>query len=127
MLLLHHHATEPTSETAQRHMTSKEVLVSNFDPLLDRNRVFAATGAHRGLGIMPSPPVFVVTCLDPRVDPAAFLGIGRGDAAVVRNAGGRVTEAVVDDVSFIGFLAATMLPEGPLFEVAVIHHTGCGT
>ena len=127
MLRLHHHATVPTSETVQRHMTSKEVLVSNFDPLLDRNGVFAATGAHRGLGIMPSQPVFVVTCLDPRVDPAAFLGIGLGDAAVVRNAGGRVTEAVVDDVAFIGFLAATMLPEGPLFEVAVIHHTGCGT
>jgi len=101
--------------------------VSNFDALLDRNRAFAATGAYQGLTMMPAQPVLVVTCLDPRVDPAAFLGVGLGDAVVIRNAGGRVTEAVIDDVAFIGFLGGTMIPEGPLFEVAVIHHTTCGT
>jgi carbonic anhydrase len=101
--------------------------VSNFGPLLERNRAFAATGAHAGLAIMPRQPVFIVTCLDPRVDPAAFLGIGLADAPVIRNAGGRVTEAVIDDIAFISYLARTMMPDGPLFEVAVIHHTGCGT
>jgi len=101
--------------------------MSKLDELLQRNRAFEATGAYAGLSIMPRQPVFVVTCLDPRVDPAAFLGVGLGDAPVVRNAGGRVTEAVIDDVAFIGYLANVMIPEGPLFEVAVIHHTGCGT
>jgi carbonic anhydrase len=71
--------------------------------------------------------VFLVTCLDPRVDPAAFLGVELGDAPVIRNAGGRVTEAVIDDIAFIGYVARTMIPDGPLFEVAVVHHTGCGT
>jgi carbonic anhydrase len=104
-----------------------EALVSNLRPLLERNRAFAATGAHDGLAIMPRQQVFLVTCLDPRVDPAAFLGVGLGDAPVIRNAGGRVTEAVINDIAFIGYLARTMIPDGPLFEVAVVHHTGCGT
>jgi carbonic anhydrase len=101
--------------------------VSNLRPLLDRNRAFAAGGAHAGLAILPRQQVFIVTCLDPRVDPAAFLGIELGDAPVIRNAGGRVTEAVIRDIAFIGYLARTMIGDGPLFEVAVIHHTGCGT
>jgi carbonic anhydrase len=101
--------------------------MSDFRPLLERNRAFAATGAHAGLAIMPRLPVFLVTCLDPRVDPAAFLGVELGDAAVIRNAGGRVTEAVINDIAFVSYLARTMIPDGPLFAVAVVHHTGCGT
>jgi carbonic anhydrase len=100
---------------------------TRLGPLLARNRAFAGTGAHTGLAIMPRQPVFVVTCLDPRVDPAAFLGVELGDAAVVRNAGGRVTDEVLDDIAFIGFMAGMARPEGPLFEVAVVHHTQCGT
>jgi carbonic anhydrase len=101
--------------------------MSNLTPLLERNRAFAASERHVGVGLLPAQQVFVVTCLDPRVDPAAFLGVELGDAPVVRNAGGRITDAVIDDVAFISFLAESMIPEGPLFEVAVIHHTGCGT
>ena len=69
----------------------------------------------------------MITCLDPRVDPAYFLGLGLSDAMVVRNVGGRVTPEVINDVAFIGQLAENVLPDGPLFEVAVIHHTQCGT
>jgi carbonic anhydrase len=100
--------------------------MSKFGPLLERNRAFAATGAHAGLAMKPRQPVLLVTCLDPRVDPGAFLGVELGDAPVIRNAGGRVTEAVIDDITFIGSLARTMVPDGPLFEVAIVHHTGCG-
>jgi carbonic anhydrase len=107
--------------------TSQEAFMSNLRPLLDRNRTFAASGAHTGLEIMPRQPVFLVTCLDPRVDPAEFLGVELGDAPVIRNAGGRVTDDVIDDIAFISYLARMMIPDGPLFEVAVIHHTGCAT
>jgi carbonic anhydrase len=107
--------------------TSQEAFMSNLRPLLDRNRTFAASGAHTGLEIMPRQPVFLVTCLDPRVDPAEFLGVELGDAPVIRNAGGRVTDDVIDDIAFISYLARMMIPEGSLFEVAVIHHTGCAT
>lgn len=101
--------------------------MSRLAPLLDRNRRFADSGAYRDVSIMPRHSVFVVTCLDPRVDPAAFLGIGLGDAMVVRNAGGRVTPEVLRDLAFISTLAEAQVPDGPLFEVAVVHHTQCGT
>ena len=100
---------------------------TNVGPALERNRAFAAAGGQQGAVVFPRLRLFVVTCLDPRVDPAHFLGLGLGDAIVVRNAGGRVTPEVVNDVAFIGQIAENVLPDGPLFEVAVIHHTQCGS
>jgi carbonic anhydrase len=99
----------------------------NIEAALERNRAFAAAGGHEGAVVFPNLRLFVITCLDPRTDPAHFLGLGLSDAMVVRNVGGRVTPEVVNDVAFIGQLAETALPDGPLFEVAVIHHTQCGT
>jgi carbonic anhydrase len=102
------------------------VTVANIDPALERNRVFAAAGGHEGAVVFPNLRLFVITCLDPRVDPAHFLGLDLSDAMVVRNVGGRVTPEVIDDVAFIGQIAENVVPDGPLFEVAVIHHTQCG-
>jgi carbonic anhydrase len=99
----------------------------NVEAALERNRAFAAAGGHHGAVVFPNLRLFVITCLDPRVDPAHFLGLGLSDAMVVRNVGGRVTPEVINDVAFIGQLAETALADGPLFEVAVIHHTQCGT
>jgi carbonic anhydrase len=98
----------------------------NFGTALERNRAFAAAGGHAGAVVFPHLRLFVVTCLDPRVDPAHVLGLGLGDAMVVRNVGGRVTPEVINDIAFIGQIAENVLPDGPLFEVAVIHHTQCG-
>jgi carbonic anhydrase len=100
---------------------------ANVEAVLGRNRTFAAAGGHHGAVVFPKLNLFVITCLDPRVDPAHVLGVGLGDAIVVRNVGGRVTPEVINDVAFIGQLAENVLPDGPLFEVAVIHHTQCGT
>ena len=100
---------------------------TNVEAVLERNRAFAAAGGHRGAVVFPNLSLFVITCLDPRVDPAHFLGLGLSDAMVVRNVGGRVTPEVINDVAFIGQLAENILPEGQLFEVAVIHHNQCGT
>ena len=98
----------------------------SIDAALGRNRAFAAAGGHHGAVVLPHLRLFVVTCLDPRVDPAHVLGLGLSDAIVVRNVGGRVTPEVIDDVAFIAQLAESVFPDGPLFEVAVIHHTQCG-
>ena len=46
---------------------------------------------------------------------------------VIRNAGGRVSPDVLADLAYIGYLSGTLNPAGPGFEVAVIHHTQCGT
>jgi carbonic anhydrase len=101
--------------------------MANIDTARERNRAFAAAGGHQGAVVFPALRLFVITCLDPRVDPAHFLRLGLSDAIVVRNVGGRVTPEVVNDVAFIGQLTEGVLPDGPLFEVAVIHHTQCGT
>jgi carbonic anhydrase len=99
-------------------------------PLLERNERFARTYTPVPLGL-PAAQVIVVTCLDHRVDPAIVLGLKLGDAPVIRNAGGRVTQAVIDDLAYLAFLAGQLfggqLADDGLFEVAVIHHTQCGT
>ena len=102
--------------------------MSNLSPLLERNHAFAQTGAHQGRSPMPQHQVFVVSCIDPRVDPAHILGVGLGDALVLRNAGGRVTDDVINEIAFIAAVTETMFgDDAPPFEVAVIHHTACGT
>jgi carbonic anhydrase len=100
---------------------------ANLDSAIERNRVFAATGGHQGAVVFPHLRLFVITCLDPRTDPAHFLGLDLSDAMVVRNVGGRVTPEVINDIAFIGQITENVLPDGPLFEVAVIHHNQCGT
>jgi len=104
--------------------------MTRMTPLLERNEQFARTYTPVALGL-PATQVIVVTCLDHRVDPALFLGLRLADAPVIRNAGGRVTEAVIDDLAYLAFLAEQLfkdqLADGRLFEVAIIHHTQCGT
>jgi carbonic anhydrase len=102
--------------------------MSSFNPLLDRNPQRAAAGGLVGLSPMPTHQVFVVSCLDARTDPAHYLGLEPGEALVLRNAGGRVTPEVIEEVAFIAAVTEFMLGEdAPDFEVAVVHHTGCGT
>jgi carbonic anhydrase len=110
----------------RQHAMSNRESTGNIASALERNRAFAAAGCHQGAVVFPTLRLMVITCLDPRVDPAHFLGLGLSDAMVVRNVGGRVTEQVIDDVAFIGQIAEYALPDGRLFEVAVIHHTQCG-
>jgi len=103
---------------------------SKMTPLLERNEKFARGFTPVPLGL-PVAQVIVVTCLDHRVDPAITLGLRLGDAPVLRNAGGRVTRPVIEEIAYLAFLGQR-LGGGPLtgdrrFEVAVIHHTQCGT
>jgi len=104
--------------------------MTRINPLLERNEQFARAYTPAALA-PPAAQLMVVTCLDHRVDPAIVLGLQLGDAPVIRNAGGRVTPAVIDDIAFLAFLAEQVfgdqLAGDSLFEVAVIHHTQCGT
>jgi len=117
----------PAGEAAEIDPASPEQSdVAGVGTALARNRAFAAAGGHEGATVFPNLRLLVITCLDPRVDPAHTLGLNLGDAMVVRNGGGRVTPDVIDNLAFVGQLAENAVPEGPLFEVAVIHHTQCG-
>ena len=104
--------------------------MTKMSPLLERNKQFAASYTAGPLG-PPATQVVIVACVDHRVDPAIVLGLSLGDAVVIRNTGGRVTPAVISDITYLAFLAEQLFSgdqaaEG-LFEVAVVHHTQCGT
>jgi carbonic anhydrase len=104
--------------------------VTRMTPLLERNEQFARKYVAVPLGL-PAAQVVVVTCLDHRVDPAILFGLHLGDAPVIRNAGGRMTQAVIDDIAYLAYLVERLFGDRSapdrLFEVAVIHHTQCGT
>ncbi len=104
--------------------------MTRMTPLLERNEQFARGYTPVELGL-PTAQAIIVTCLDHRVDPALVLGLQLGEAPVIRNAGGRVTPAVIDDIAYLAFLAEQLfggqLTDDKLFEVAIIHHTQCGT
>jgi carbonic anhydrase len=105
-------------------------MTSRMTPLLEHNEEFARTYTPVPLGV-PTARVIVVTCLDHRVDPAIILGLELGDAPVLRNAGGRVTQSVIEDIAYLAFLGRRLsggqLTDETSVEVAVIHHTQCGT
>jgi carbonic anhydrase len=93
--------------------------VSHTDDLLARNADYAAR-AHRGG--LPAPPVLriaVVTCMDARIDVHAILGLGDGDAHVIRNAGGVVSDDAIRSLAISQRLLGTE-------EIVLIHHTDCG-
>jgi carbonic anhydrase len=99
-------------------------------PLLEHNEQFTRTFTPVPLAL-PAARVIVVTCLDHRVAPEITLGLELGDAPVLRNAGGRVTQSVIEEIAYLAFLAQRLsggqLPADFRVEVAVIHHTQCGT
>lgn len=104
--------------------------MSTVSDLLERNRAFAATDAKTHVPAIPFIPnrqLYIVTCIDPRVDPAAILGLELGDAIVARNVGGRITPAVLRDLGWIRHLHETKTPDAEWFELVVIHHTDCGS
>ena len=99
----------------------------SFTALLDQNRCFAEQFEAGDLPIRPRMSTIVLTCLDSRVDPAHLFGLELGDAVVMRNAGGRLTPAVLEDLAILGVLAANM-PEPSAMppELVILHHTDCG-
>src|SRR5512146_1157539 len=103
---------------------------SRMTPLLERNEQFARTYTPVPLGL-PAAQVIVITCLDHRADPAITLGLTLGDAPVLRNAGGRITQPVIEEIAYLAFLggqlAGGQLTGDRRVEVAVVHHTQCGT
>jgi len=92
--------------------------------LIERNAAFAASFNHGELEIKPRLSTLIVGCVDSRVDPAHLLGLDPGDAVVMRNVGGRVTDEVIEHIKILQTLGATMM--GVDMDVALIHHVGCG-
>lgn len=92
--------------------------------LLARNDLFAE-GFDRGdLSAIPTKGTIILTCMDSRVDPAAFVGLELGEALVIRNVGGRATDGVLDELRMAGALTAGASVAN---AVLIVHHTDCGT
>jgi len=89
-----------------------------FDDLLTANTEFAAEFENAGLPARAARGLAVLTCMDSRINPFDILGIGPGDAKVLRNAGGRVTEDVLRTL----VLGAYLLD---VTRVLVMPHTHC--
>ena len=83
------------------------------------NETYASEFSKGGLPPAPARRVAVVTCMDARLDPAKFLGLQEGDAHVIRNAGGLVTDDALRSLVISHWLLGTQ-------EAFVIGHTGCG-
>ncbi len=98
--------------------------MTDVQTLVDRKLKFASSFDQGDLAILPRLSTLVLTCLDARVDPAHFLGLELGDAVVMRNIGGRVTDEVIEHIAILRGLA--VVAGGTGFEVAVVHHTDCG-
>ena len=76
---------------------------------------------------MPSLKAIVVGCADPRVDPAHVLGLDLGEAAIIRNIGGRITPATLQTMAMLGLIPQVEgVPVGGGFHLIVLHHTDCG-
>lgn len=98
-----------------------------IDDLTQRNALFASTGFDAQLQIMPSMKTVIIGCVDPRVDPVDVLGLKPGEAAVIRNVGGRITPATLQNMAIVRTVAVAQGKEvGPGWNLIVLHHTDCG-
>src|SRR5271165_3690743 len=95
------------------------------DELLDRNARFAAS-YEPGRPALPALRTCVVSCPDPRVDPAQVLGLELGDAAVVRAAAGRISPIVLQQLLFLAQTGAATGQSQEGVELVLMQHTDCG-
>jgi carbonic anhydrase len=90
-----------------------------IDDLLERNRAYAAASGGQHLEAAPRLRLAVVACMDARIDVLAVLGLEVGDAHVIRNAGGVISEDAIRSLAISQRRLGTE-------EIVLIHHTGCG-
>jgi carbonic anhydrase len=93
--------------------------MSHVDEMLDAGRDRAEQVAAPGMDPKPQRKVTVLTCMDTRIDPYRILGLERGDAHILRNAGGILTEDVLRSLSISQHLLGTE-------AIVVMMHDGCG-
>jgi len=96
-----------------------EMTVSVTDELLENAKSYAENFDKGDLPLPPARKVAVLACMDARLNPYGLLGLSEGDAHVIRNAGGVVTDDEIRSLSISQRLLGTE-------EIVLIHHTDCG-
>jgi carbonic anhydrase len=93
--------------------------MSTTDELLRNSADYAAVFQAGDLPLPPATQVAVVACMDARLNPYGVLGLSEGDAHIIRNAGGVVTDDAIRSLTISQRLLGTR-------EIILIHHTDCG-
>ena len=93
--------------------------MSVTDELLASNEAYAASFDKGDLPLPPARKIAIVACMDARLNPYGALGLQEGDAHVIRNAGGVVTDDEIRSLAISQRLLGTE-------EIVLIHHTDCG-
>jgi carbonic anhydrase len=93
--------------------------VSSTDEFLANNESYVAAFDKASLPLPPAKKVAVIACMDARLSVYGMLGLTEGDAHVIRNAGGVVTEDEIRSLAISQRLLGTE-------EIILIHHTDCG-
>ena len=93
--------------------------MSTTDELLRNNERYANSFDQGDLPMPPAKQIAIVTCMDARLSPYVMLGLSEGDAHVIRNAGGVITDDEIRSLMISQRLLGTR-------EVMLIHHTDCG-
>jgi carbonic anhydrase len=96
-----------------------EAFTPNADELLAHNGRFVETYADQNLALKPRRKLAIVACMDSRMDIFQMLGLGHGEAHIIRNAGGVVTDDVIRSLVLSQRSLGTR-------EIILIHHTNCG-
>src|SRR6202011_3327636 len=108
-----------SSPPPRKQFVRPELEMTVTDVLLRNNEAYAASFEHADLPAPPAMKVVVVACMDARLDPARALGLQEGDAHVIRNAGGVITDDAIRSLSISQHHLATE-------EIVLLHHTQCG-
>ena len=90
-----------------------------IDELLENATAYAASFDKGDLPLPPARRIAIVACMDARLNPYALLGLHEGDAHVIRNAGGVITDDEIRSLAISQRLLGTE-------EIMLIHHTDCG-
>lgn len=93
--------------------------MDTIDALVANNAAFAASQPTQHLDVRPQRQLAIVTCMDSRLDVFRALGLQHGEAHVLRNAGGVITDDVIRSLSVSQRKLGTR-------EIMLIHHTNCG-
>ncbi len=96
-----------------------ERFVPTADELIAHNAEFAARFHDSELQVRPSRKMAVVACMDSRIDTFKVLGLGNGEAHIIRNAGGVITDDVIRSLCLSQRNLGTL-------EIVLVHHTDCG-
>jgi carbonic anhydrase len=98
---------------------STDPFIPNTDELVSHNEAYAAQFEDRHLQVAPTRHLAVVACMDSRMDIFAILGLDNGEAHIIRNAGGVITDDVIRSLCLSQRLLGTR-------EIVLVHHTDCG-